>query len=134
MYKNFAVLSVFLFSSLVFMSCGKTDEINLFNGETLEGWEGSETVFRVEERAIVGGNLKEPLEQSLYLCTKQTYENFELKLSAKFIGSDLNINGVTTAKFTEKGHVPSKGCIALQAHAGGPYEIWYKDIRLKQLD
>jgi len=242
MFKNFVNLTGALFTSLLIISCGNSDEHELFNGESLEGWEGSKTVFRVEERAIVGGNLKEPLEKSYYFCTKQNYENFELKLSAKFISSDLNvnggisfrakrvpnsnevmgyqadigyidadvvpifsdftpadtsglyplwgslvdenradtsryprpdifpaiifnvadrelideiihpygwneiqikasgpdieikINGVTTAKFTEKGHVPLSGSICLQAHSGGPYEIWYKNIRLKQLD
>ena len=242
MFKNFVSLTAFLFTCVFFISCGKSGEIKLFNGESLEGWEGSNTVFRVEDGAIVGGNLKEPLDMSYYLCTEQTYENFELILSAKFIGSDLNINGgisfrakrvpnsnevmgyqadigyidagavpifsdftpadtsglyplwgclvdenrddisryprpdifpaviykvadkqlvednmdpfgwneihitangsdieimingVTTAKFTEKGNVPLNGCIALQAHSGGPYEVWYKNIRLTQLE
>jgi hypothetical protein len=224
------------------MSCSKSHELKLFNGESLEGWDGSNTVFRVEEGAIVGGNLIEPLNKSYYLCTKQKFENFELKLSAKFISRDssinggisfraervtnsnevmgyqadigyidaaaitifsdfmpedttglyplwgslvdenranssryprpdifpaiiykvadkqlieeiinpfdwneihikangpdieIKINGVTTAKFTEKGNVPLNGCIGLQAHSGGPYEIWYKNIRLKQLE
>ncbi|MEA3480018.1 MAG: DUF1080 domain-containing protein, partial [Bacteroidota bacterium] len=93
MYKDFVKLTGFLFTTVLFMSCGKSDEIKLFNGETLEGWEGSNTVFRVEEGAIVGGNLKEPLEKSYYLCTNQKYENFDLKLSARFISSDINVNG-----------------------------------------
>jgi hypothetical protein len=241
-FKNFKNLTGFLFSILLFMSCGISDELKLFNGESLEGWEGSNTVFRVERGAIVGGNLKRPLDESYYLCTKQKYENFDLKLSAKFISSDSNtnagisfraerlpgsnevmgyqadmgytgpdvialfsdftpadtsglyplwgslcdenrnntsryprpdiypvifygvanrelieeiinpydwnevrikaigpdieikINGVTTAKFTEKGNVPSNGCICLQAHSGEPYEIWYKNITLNQLE
>jgi hypothetical protein len=62
MFKNYVNLFGFLFTSVIFMSCGKSDELKLFNGESLEGWEGSNTVFRVEEGAIVGGNLKEPLE------------------------------------------------------------------------
>ncbi len=242
MFKKFKNLTGLLFPILLFMSCGISDEFKLFNGESLEGWEGSNTVFRVERGAIVGGNLKKPLDESYYLCTIQKYENFDLKLSAKFISNDLNtnagisfraerlpdsnevmgyqadigytgpdaitlfsdftpadtsglyplwgslvdenrnntsryprpdiypvifygvanrelieeiinpydwnevrikaigpdieikINGVTTAKFTEKENVPSNGCVCLQAHSGEPYEIWYKNITLNQLE
>jgi len=242
MFKNYLNLTGFLLTAVLFVSCSKSDELKLFNGETLEGWEGSNTAFRVEKGAIIGGNLKEPLEKSYYLCTKRKYENFELKLAAKFITSDLKvnggvsirakrvpnsnevmgyqadmgyidasaialfsdftpkdttglyplwgclvdenrpitsryprpeifpviiykvadkdqiekiidpngwneilikangpeieikINGVSTAKFTEEGDVPTRGCICLQAHSGGPYEVWYKNIVLTQLE
>ena len=43
-------------------------------------------------------------------------------------------NGVSTAKYTEKGNVATSGCICLQAHSGEPYEIWYKNITINQLD
>jgi len=242
MIKNIVKPIGCFFSIVLFMSCGTPGELKLFNGESLEGWEGSNTVFRVEKGAIVGGNLKKPIDKSYYLCTEQKYENFNLKLSAKFVTKDLNtnggisfrakrvpnsnevmgyqadigylntdaitqfsdftpadttglyplwgslvdenrpntsryprpdifpviifkvankelieeiidpfdwneinikaygpdieikINGVSTAKFTEKGDVPSNGCICLQTHAGEPYEVWYKDIVLNQLE
>lgn len=226
---------------VVFVSCGKSEKLTLFNGESLEGWEGSNTFFRVEQKAIVGGSLNTPIDKSYYICTKQQYENFELKLAAKFITSDLKINGgisfrakrvpnsnevmgyqadigyidvnaiplfsdvtppdttgmyplwgslvdenrpdtsrypkpdifpviiykvadkelvedtinpndwnevhiiakgpdieikingVSTATYTEKGDVPTKGCICLQTHAGDPYEVWYKDIVLNSI-
>ena len=231
----------FLCFIVLFISCEKSDGLKLFNGVSLEGWEGSNTIFRVEKGAIVGGNLKKPIDKSYYLCTKEKYENFELKLAAKFITSDLKINGgisfraqrvpnsnevmgyqadigyidasaialfsdftpkdtsglyplwgslvdenrpntsryprpdifpaiiykvankelinevvdsngwneihikangpdieikingVSTAKYTEKGNVPNNGCICLQTHAGEPYEIWYKNIVINQL-
>ena len=43
---------------VLFISCRKSDELKLFNGESLEGWEGSNTIFRVEKGAIVGAILK----------------------------------------------------------------------------
>ena len=51
-------------------------------------------------------------------------------------GSDIEIkiNGVSTATYAENGYVPVSGCICLQTHAGAPYEIWYKDIVLHQLE
>lgn len=242
MFKKVIILTGLLFISVLLISCSKSEELYLFNGKSFEGWEGSNTVFRVEEGAIIGGNLNEPLDQGYYLCTEQKYENFELKLSVRFITKDLQIdggitfrakrvpnsnqvmgyqadigyidagaipifsdftpkdttgiyplwgslvdenrpdisryprpdifpaviyevadkelveeiidpndwneihinangpdieikiNGTTTAKFTEKGDVPASGCICLQANGGGPYEIWYKDIGLTQLE
>ena len=47
---------------------------------------------------------------------------------------EIKINGVSTASFTESGDVPVIGSICLQAHAGEPYEVWYKDIVLNELD
>lgn len=82
------------FLLIVFLiSCGKSEKVSLFNGETLDGWEGSDTIFRVENNTIVGGNLQYPIEKSYYLCTDQKYENFELKLEAKFNTSYQEING-----------------------------------------
>ena len=91
MIKNAVHLTGFLI--VVCISCGTPDELKLFNGKSLEGWEGSTTIFRVAEEAIVGGSLEKPIDKSYYLCTKQKYENFELKLAAKFKTNDLKING-----------------------------------------
>jgi hypothetical protein len=47
---------------------------------------------------------------------------------------EIFVNGVSTAKYLEKEKwVPPTGHICLQAHSGGPYEILYKDIRLRKL-
>lgn len=231
-----------LLATLVFISCNQSKEIQLFNGESLDGWEGSGTIFRVESGAIVGGSLEKPIEESHYLCTEKKYGNFELKLAAKFVTNDLQvnggisfrakrvpdshevmgyqadlgyvdakiiplfsdfipqdtsggiyplwgslvdenrptlsryprpdvypvifynlvdreliegimdpkdwnevhiiangpdleirINGIQTANFSEKDDVPEKGCICLQTHSGGPFEVWYKDLVLTEL-
>ncbi|NAS12200.1 3-keto-disaccharide hydrolase [Poritiphilus flavus] len=242
MIKKFAYPILLLCLSMLFISCGKSDKIMLFDGESFEGWEGSKTVFRIENEAIVGGSLKKPNDESYYLCTKQKYENFELRLQAKFISADdktnggisfrasrvpnsnevmgyqadigyidaraialfsdfiprdttgiyplwgslvdecrpdtsryprpdifpvrifevankelieetidpdgwnevyikangpdieIKINGVATANFTERDNVPTTGCICLQVHSGDPFEVWYKNVELQQLD
>ena len=223
-------------------SCKNPDGLSLFDGKSLEGWEGPGSVFRVEDGCIVGGSMDKPLDRSYYLCTVNKYENFELTLKAKFnntgtyenagisfwaervpdstqvagyqadmghieadimpIFSDLSpsdmnspyplwgilvdehrsntsrypnsdfapvvflgipdrslienitkeddwnelriiangpeieifINGISTVKYLEKEKwVPREGHFCLQAHSGGPYEIRYKDIRLRKL-
>ncbi len=239
--KKYFTAAPILLSIALFTSCGTPGEIRLFNGESFEDWEGPNTVFRVEQEAIIGGILEAPLEATGYLCTEEIYDNFNLRLSAKFVthGANINggisfrakrvtnsnevmgyqadigyldsnaipifsdytpadttgfyplwgslvdenrdditryprpdifpaiilrvankelieeiidpydwneiairasgteieikINGVTTAEFTETSDVPSNGSICLQAHSGGPYEVWYQDIVLTQL-
>ncbi|MBW3539694.1 MAG: DUF1080 domain-containing protein [Planctomycetes bacterium] len=66
----------------------------LFDGETLEGWEGSEKWFRVQEGAIVGGSLKERIPRNEFLCTKESFGDFELRLKAKLIGEEGRNAGV----------------------------------------
>lgn len=63
----------------------KDAAVALFDGKTLDGWEGDEKVFRVEDGAIVAGTLKEKIAHNEFLCSKQEYENFELKLKVKLV-------------------------------------------------
>jgi hypothetical protein len=62
----------------------------LFDGKTFDGWEGNRSVFRLEEGAIVGGSLKQPVARNEFLCTKKTYGDFELRLKFKLLGNEAN--------------------------------------------
>jgi hypothetical protein len=64
--------------------------ISLFDGKTLDGWEGNLDIFRVTDGAIVAGSLKEPIPRNEFLCTKKQYGDFELRLKAKLIGEGKN--------------------------------------------
>ena len=77
---------------LITASCQDQKSIQLFDGQTLSGWEGSESAFRVENGAIIGGSLEKGLEESLYLCTIQEYSDFELTLSVKLVHQELKGN------------------------------------------
>lgn len=66
------------------------DVLSLFDGKTLQGWEGNERIFRIEEGAIVAGSLKHKIDRNEFLCTTDTYENFELRLEVKLIGEGAN--------------------------------------------
>lgn len=56
---------------------------SLFDGETLEGWEGSEEYFRVEEGVIVGGTVQAEIPQNEFLCLETEHSDFELELDFK---------------------------------------------------
>lgn len=62
----------------------------LFDGESLAGWKGNLKVFRIEDHAIVGGNLKEPLPNNEFLRSEKEYGNFELRLQFKLVGENAN--------------------------------------------
>ncbi|MCA9191769.1 MAG: DUF1080 domain-containing protein [Planctomycetales bacterium] len=62
----------------------------LFNGHTMEGWEGNMDFFRVEDGAIVAGSLEKPIPNNEFLCTKKRYENFDLRLEVRLIGQGNN--------------------------------------------
>ncbi len=63
---------------------------SLFDGKSLQGWEGNTKMFRVQDGAIVAGTLKQPIPHNEFLCTKQTFGDFELRLKVKAIGEGVN--------------------------------------------
>lgn len=62
----------------------------LFDGKSLDGWEGNEKMFRVEEGAIVAGTLKEPIPHNEFLCTEEKFGDFELRMKVKLVGEGAN--------------------------------------------
>lgn len=58
----------------------------IFNGTTLEGWEGDPKLWRVEDGAITGGSLTEKIPHNDFLCTTKEYGDFLLTLDFKLSG------------------------------------------------
>lgn len=87
-----AVLAMFSFAFAEEKSQPKS--VSLFDGKTFEGWEGNMKMFRIEEGAIVGGNLKEKIPNNEFLCTKKTYSDFELRLKVKLLGGEKSNAGI----------------------------------------
>ena len=91
--------------------------ISLFDGKSFKGWEGNLKAFRIEEGAIVGGNLKEKIPRNEFLCTEKTYENFELRLKFKVLGKGANAGvQIRTARIPDHHEV-----IGYQADLGDGY-------------
>ena len=65
--------------------------VRLFDGKTFDGWEGdTEKSFRIEDGAVVGGSLDAPIPRNEFLCTKEQYGDFELRLKFKLTGQGAN--------------------------------------------
>jgi len=62
----------------------------LFDGRSLDGWEGDLKVFRIEEGAIVGGSLEKPAARNEFLCAKTEFGDFEMRLQFKLLGKGAN--------------------------------------------
>lgn len=62
----------------------------LFDGRTLDGWNGDAKVFRIEDGTIIGGQLKEKIPHNYFLSANEEYGDFELRLEFKLLGADTN--------------------------------------------
>jgi hypothetical protein len=69
---------------------GEEGFVQLFDGKSLDGWEGNLDEFRVEDGAIVGGSLKRPVPRNEFLTAKREYRDFELRLKFKVVGEGAN--------------------------------------------
>jgi hypothetical protein len=70
---------------------GAPQTTSLFDGKSLDGWEGDTKVWRVVDGVIVGGSLQgNPRNE--FLTSTKSYTNFVLKLEYKLVGTEGFIN------------------------------------------
>ncbi len=55
-----------------------------------QGWKGVQTMFRWEEEMMKAGTLKREVPRNEFLCSPESYDNFELSVKVKAIGDGLN--------------------------------------------
>ena len=91
----------------------------LFDGKTLEGWEGNTKVWRVEDGAIVGGFM-EGNARNEFLATKKPYKNFILRLEYKLVGTEGFVNGGVQFH-SQRVAKPDHEMVGYQADIGGGY-------------
>ena len=77
------------------MSCNtktKSKEINLFNGENLDGWKGNVKIWSAENGCIVGKTTEEnKIEKNSFLIQEQEFSNFEFTFQYKIIGGNSGV-------------------------------------------
>ena len=60
--------------------------VELFDGKTLNGWEGDSKWWRVQDGALTGGSMTEKVPRNFFLATRTSYQDFDLRLQLKLTG------------------------------------------------
>ena len=68
---------------------GESKTITLFDGRTLDGWEGYEDHWSVKDGVIVGKSTQE-VKTSTYLLTKEKFTDFRLTFDFKLAQSEMH--------------------------------------------
>jgi hypothetical protein len=89
----------------------------LFDGKSFNGWEGNLQAFRIQDGAIVGGQMDKPVPRNEYLCTTKVYRNFELRLKFRLRGENVNAG----VQFRSERVPGSNEMIGYQADMGQHY-------------
>lgn len=75
-----------LLALLTLTTAAFAQPVSLFDGKSLDGWDFDPKVWRVEDGMITGGSTTEKIKENYFICTKKSYQNFELKLKIKVSG------------------------------------------------
>lgn len=70
----------------------RAEAVSLFDGKTLQGWEGDAKLWSVQDGLITGGSLTEKVAHNDFLATTRSYHNFDLRLKIKVTGTEGFIN------------------------------------------
>lgn len=110
-------LFVILILPFVASSILSARSVSLFDGKSFDGWEGPLSSFRIEDGAIVGGNLQTPIPKNQFLSTKKSYGDFELRFKFKLVGEKANAG----VQFRTERIPNHHEVIGYQADMGGKY-------------
>ncbi len=88
--KRFLLLLTVVMGPILSPAADEAGYQSLFDGKSLDGWEGNLKLFHVEDGAVVGGTLSEPIARNEFLCTREEYGDFELRLKFKIVGKGAN--------------------------------------------
>ncbi|HEV2392255.1 MAG TPA: DUF4838 domain-containing protein [Verrucomicrobiae bacterium] len=89
----FSLVSILTFGILQSLELHAAEAVPIFDGKSLNGWEGNITNWRVERGAIVGGELDRKQPHNEFLATTKEFGDFELRLQYKIEGSNGFVNG-----------------------------------------
>ena len=63
---------------------------SLFDDQSTMGWNGDLSVFRIEDGAVVGGQLQEKIPHNFFLVHEKEFGDFELRLQFRLKGERTN--------------------------------------------
>lgn len=118
---------------LLLARCGTAPE-KIFDGQTFRGWEGDTTnTWRIEEGSIVGGSLQQAVPHNEFLCTRNSYSDFVLRLKFKLTGNEGFVNAGVQFR-SQRIDEPAYEMIGYQADLGeGFWGCLYDESRRKKI-
>lgn len=114
---------------------GKSEIIKLFDGKSLDGWEGYKDLWTVKDGMIVAKN-SSPLKYSTYLLTKKKFSDFRLTFAAKLVESEMHsgvafwgevwpkADGKVTDPKTDRSEYTYKGHLVMFPSGYGMYDLF----------
>ena len=126
-------LVVLFFALALSLQCALAAPLPLFDGKTLDGWEGETAkTWRVLDGAITGGSL-EGNPRNEFLATKKSYRNFVLRLEYKLVGTEGFVNGGVQIRSVRIA-TPANEMSGYQADIGAGYSgSLYDESRRKKV-
>ncbi len=95
----------------------------IFDGQTLNGWEGDKTLWQVKDGAITAGSADKKQERNEYLTTAKSYGDFELHLKFKLEGDPKTGLVNSGVQFRSERHPDGHEMTGYQADIGEP-KFW----------
>ena len=128
---------ILLFVSLAFIliAVSHAAPVSLFDGKTLDGWEGDTAkTWRIEDGCIAGGSLDEKVPRNEFLAAKKTYRNFDLTLKFKLTGTEGFVNSGVQFRSIRIAQPPNE-MLGYQADIGDPswWGCLYDESRRKKV-
>ena len=80
--RLFSILGTAIFATVVAAAAPTA----LFDGRTLDGWEGDAKWWRVQDGCLTGGSSTEKIPKNFFLATTRSFQNFDLRLKIKLTG------------------------------------------------
>src|SRR3569623_1392552 len=81
-----AILSLFCLGLLSASAVFAADPVPLFDGKTLNGWEGDMDLWHVKDGVITAGSADKKQPRNEFLSTKKDFGDFTLTLKLKLAG------------------------------------------------
>ncbi|HEY2573952.1 MAG TPA: DUF1080 domain-containing protein [Verrucomicrobiaceae bacterium] len=106
----------------------------LFDGKTLDGWEGDMNLWHVKDGIITAGSADKKQPRNEFLSTKESYGDFELHLKFKLEGDPKTGFVNSGVQFRSVRHADGHEMIGYQADLGDP-KFWgalYDESRRKK--
>jgi hypothetical protein len=76
-------VALLLFSTILCAAAQEPGFVSIFDGKTLDGWDGDPRLWSVRDGAIVGSTDGVPLDGNSFLIAKRDYSDFILRADTK---------------------------------------------------